>query len=211
LNKRTPEPSARRSTAAVKVLSAATWPAAGLLVLLHARGDALTGPRAFALVWTWLVALGCLGCPAFALRLLGRRLSPPAARQIGFLFTGAALLVTALIAAGQLNPPTAILYAILILPMAIAIQALNGGEVLDRERRAYERGRQDALAGQLRERTAVAAALRQFTDAELAALEREHEALGMIVEARRRDLATAPSTNGHALHALPDPRGTGRA
>jgi hypothetical protein len=42
-------------------------------------------------------------------------------------------------------------------------------------------------------------------------VKREHDALGEIVEARRRDENGPGADGGSALRALPDPRGTGRA
>ncbi len=198
----------RTRAALAAAASLATWPAAALLLLLYAHGVGITSPGAFAAVWTWLVALGCLGAPVYGLRVAGRRLTAHNARHVGLLFTGAALIATALIATGQLRPRTAVVYAGLILPMAIAVQALNGAEVLRREQRAYERGRRDTLAGQLGERAALAETLRRFDDATIEDLEREHEALGLIVEAKRHGRSHTPG-NG-SLHALPDPRGRQR-
>ncbi|HZP55016.1 hypothetical protein [Actinocrinis sp.] len=196
------EPSRARAVL-ISAGSLATWPASALLILLHARGAVIASPRAFAVAWTWLVALGCLGCPVYGLRLFGNRLSPSVARHVGILFAGVAVILTGLIATGQLHPRTTIIYASLILPMAIAIQAFNAAEVLCREQRAYEAGRRDALADALRERTAVAEVLRRLDDATLEDLEREHEALGMIVDAARRD-ARRPGSRPD-LRALPRP------
>ncbi len=193
-------PCARARIAAAASL--ATWPAAALLLLLYSHRAGITSPRAFAVAWTWLVALGCLGAPVYGLRAAGRRLSATGARHIGLLFTGVTLATTALFATGQLHPRIGVLYASLILPMAIAVAALNGAEVLRREQHAYERGRRDALAGQLEGRAALAETLLRFDDATLEELEREHEALRLIVEAKRRGRA---HTGAGDLHAVPEP------
>lgn len=187
---------ARRLTA--RICSAATWPVCGLLILLHVRYGVLPSARVFAVVWTWLVALGCVGCPVYGLRLLGDRLTTACARHVGLVFTGVSLLVTALLATGQLHPRTPIVYAALILPMAIAIQGLNGAETLDRAESAYQRGRRDALRDTLQDRRALAAALTELGDTELDQLVREHEVLGRIIDARAGDERTRRTARGSA-------------
>lgn len=197
--------SASRTPRLGPALGAGTWPLSGLLVLFHVRNDLLHDPRQFAVAWTWLVAVGCLGVPVYGLRVLGDRLTAAACRTVGMCATGASLLITALVVTGQLAPRTPILYASLILPMAIAIQGLNGAEALARRQRAYERGRHDAYAEILQDRRALAQALAEMNDSELEDLRRQHKMLGNVISARETDDERNARARRGELHALPSP------
>ena len=123
-------------------LAAACWPASLTVWLLHISHTALTGQRTLALVFTWLIATGCLGVPVAGLRLLGPRLTASVCRSISAFCFGASVLLTIVYADGQLHPTVASLYATLIMPMAVGIQAFNANRALDNECDAYEDGHQ---------------------------------------------------------------------
>lgn len=129
-------------------LAAACWPASLTVWLLHVSHTALTDQRTLALAFTWLIATGCIGVPVAGLRLLGRHLTAGTCRAISMFCFGASALLTVLYADGQLHPTVASLYATLIMPMAVGIQAFNANRVLEREQQAYTQGRD---AGQILE------------------------------------------------------------
>jgi hypothetical protein len=108
--------------------------------LLHISHTAFTGQRALALVFTWLIATGCLGVPVAGLRLLGPWLTAGMCRSIAMFCFGATILLTIVYADNLIKPTTASLYATLIMPMAVGIQAFNANRALEREIDAYEDG-----------------------------------------------------------------------
>lgn len=134
--------SARRKTLTRTgyALAAACWPASLTVWLLHISHTAFTGQRTLALVFTWLIATGCLGVPVAGLRVLGPRLTASMCRSISAFCFGACVLLTIVYADGQLHPTVASLYATLIMPMAVGIQAFNANRALDNECDAYEDG-----------------------------------------------------------------------
>jgi len=96
--------------------------------MLHVTNHVFVTSRSFDETACWLVAIGCLGCPAFALRVLGRWTTPRICMGIGLLFAGASLLLTVLDVARQIDPGPSNRLIGLVLLLAIAIQSLNGAE-----------------------------------------------------------------------------------
>ena len=68
-----PERLVERSPRATWFTGLAFWGAASVALALHAYHLALPDPVRFSMVDSWLIGLGCLGCPVLALRTLGRR------------------------------------------------------------------------------------------------------------------------------------------
>ncbi len=109
-------------------LSAATWPAAlGVLLARAARAPGLT-EHSTSLIALWLVALGAVGCPVYALRLIGPRLTVRLCLLLSSAGAAVAVLLTALFASGAFAPSTPIQLLGLIVPMAVAVQSFNAAE-----------------------------------------------------------------------------------
>jgi len=120
---------------AANLLTAACWPAAFAVFMLHVTGHVFTTARSFDETACWLVAIGCLGCPAFALRVLGRWTTARVCLGIGLAAAGASLLLTALDVGHQIDPGPSNRLIGLVLLLAIAIQSLNGAEQMARQAR----------------------------------------------------------------------------
>lgn len=114
------------------------WPAAFIVFMLHVSKTAFTTSRAFDQTACWLIAAGCCGCPAFALRALGRLTTPRTCITVAALAFGAALLFTGFDMVGYIGPTPSNRLIALVLMLAIAIQAINAADL------TYARGRQEA-------------------------------------------------------------------
>lgn len=105
---------------------------------MHLTTQAFATARAFDETACWLIAIGCCGCPAFALRALGRWATPRGCLLVAAVSFGAALLFTGFDAAQYINPTPSNRLISLVLMLAIAVQAVNAADLI------YARGRQEA-------------------------------------------------------------------
>lgn len=122
----------------INLLTLACWPVAGFVFALHVTNTEFVSARSFDEIACWLVAIGCCGCPAFALRALGRLMTPRACLLVSALAFGAALLFASFDATGYIHPTPSNRLIALVLMLAIAIQSLNGADL------TYARERQEA-------------------------------------------------------------------
>jgi hypothetical protein len=140
----------------VKFLTLACWPAAFTVLMLHVSNTAFTTSRMFDQTACWLIAAGCCGCPAFALRALGRWTTPRTCAIVAALALGAATLFTGFDTVNYIRPTASNRLITLVLLLAIAIQSLNAADL------TYTRNRQEArhaaAIGSLNERWAMAVA-----------------------------------------------------
>lgn len=187
-----------RSPRATWSTGIALWGASAIALALHANHLALPDPVRFSMLDSWLIGLGCLGCPVLALRSLGRHLTLAACVFIGGIMFTCALLLTALILTGQMHPTPIDASFGLILPEALGIHAVNAADVelraMRREQAAYRAGRIDALADTLDERYAALAGLEHLGQMDLPAL----EAIADIVAAH----IAAHDTEPRSLHLV---------
>jgi hypothetical protein len=190
-----------RSPRATWSTGAALWGAGALALALHANHVALPDPVRFSMLDSWLIGLGCLGCPVLALRALGRRLTPTACLFIGGIMFAFAVMLTALILAGEMHPAPLDATFGLILPEALGIHAVNAADVelraARREQAAYQRGRIDVLTETLEQRYAAAAGLERLEQIDLPHL----RALADIVAAH----IAARESEPRALHLVSQP------
>jgi hypothetical protein len=123
---------------AINRFTLACWPSAFIVFMLHVSNTAFTTSRAFDQTACWLIAAGCCGCPAFALRALGRLTTPRTCITVAAFAFGAALLFTGLDMVGYIGPTPSNRLIALVLMLAIAIQSINAADL------TYARGRQEA-------------------------------------------------------------------
>lgn len=127
--------------------------AIGALVLY--THSALIGIMGFTLLECWLIGTGCLGVPLLVTRLLGNRLTATACKLIGAASATAALMLTGLIAFGQLQVAPITAAFTVIMPEALAIHMLNGFDTLTRIEKAVAAARAEERA--IRDRDVKAA------------------------------------------------------
>jgi hypothetical protein len=127
--------------------------AVGALVLY--THSTLLGIMGFTLLECWLIGTGCLGVPLLVTRLLGNRLTANACKLIGAASATAALLLTGLIAFGQLQVAPITAAFIVIMPEALAIHMINGLDTLTRIKQAVTAARAEERA--IRDRDVKAA------------------------------------------------------
>jgi hypothetical protein len=179
----------------------ALWGASALALALHAHHVAFPDPVRFSMLDSWLIGLGCLGCPVLALRALGKWLTPTTCLFIGAIMFALALLLTALTLTGEMHPAPLDATFGLILPEALGIHAVNAADVelraSRREQAAYREGRIDALTDTLDERYAALAGLDRLGHMELPAL----EAIADIVAAH----IAAHGAEPRSLHLVAQP------
>jgi len=122
------------------------WIGAILVLALHANGIEIRGDRGFLFTDSWLIGLGCVGVPVLVLNLLGRHLNPRILELIAAAcFTGG-IVVTGFMATGQSHMDPWTTCFLLILFLAMGIQALNGAYGLDRRQQAIEKVRAEEAA-----------------------------------------------------------------
>lgn len=123
-------PNARPKTQVSTLLSGLAWLGAGAVWPAHISG-LLPSSRGALLAFLWLLAAGCLGAPAGALRLLGPRLTTSACTGIAAFFAALSTLLTYLYASGSLRPSQATMTASVLATMVPAIHAYNIGRWLE--------------------------------------------------------------------------------
>jgi hypothetical protein len=136
------------------LLSVLTWPGAAVVFLMHvARAPGFGDEHRVTWIAIWLVALGCLGCPAYALRAFADRLTIRLCLMLAAGFGSVSGLLTILFACGDVTVTVANQCLALVIPMAFAIQCFNAAESkasLDRavrlERAAHARRIEDVAA-----------------------------------------------------------------
>lgn len=143
----TPDARPNATTRAARILAAACWPAAFAVWPLHVTHAALGGNTSSAVALTLLLAAGSAGAPAHGLRALGPRMTSATCRAIAQFCFGICALLSLLYTDDQLHPTTTSLYASLLIPLAVGVQALNAHQVFEREHRAYDAG-YDAAHGE---------------------------------------------------------------
>lgn len=167
------------------------WAAAGTVFALHASGTAFPDSTRFAMLDSWLIGLGCLGCPLMALRDLERRINLQVFGAVTVFCVALATLLTALILGGALRGDTVDDIFALILPLAPAIQALNAtdGEVHARRREAaaHQAGREDAVAAQVDQARAALAGLSHLEEMSVGDLYMLAEVVSGLIEKKRCD------------------------
>lgn len=187
-----PERLIERSPRATWGAGLTLWGIGALLFALHAYHLALPDPVRFSMLDSWVIGLGCLGCPVLALRALGRHLTPNACLFIGGVCLAIAALLTGLTLVGEMHPKPMNATFGLILPLALGIHAVNAADVemraARRERAAYQSGRIDAVAGLVEQRYAAVAGLERLDAMDLAGL----KTLADIVAAHIAARATEP-------------------
>jgi hypothetical protein len=119
-----------RQRATINTIALATWPGGTLVLALHVAHLAFTNDQVFSVTAIWLLGIGCCGCPAFALRVLGHWTTPRVCAYIAAAFGGSALMLTLLAAIGYIHPAPADLIIGLIILLAFAIQAFNAADAL---------------------------------------------------------------------------------
>ena len=118
-------------------LLALTWPASITVFLLHvAQVRPFAADRATALTVTWLLFLGCLGCPVYALHLAAGRLTIRACLLLATASGAVAGLLTLLFLLRDLTATPLNEGFSLALPMAFAVQAYNAAASRARSARA---------------------------------------------------------------------------
>ena len=176
----------------------ALWGASALALALHAYNIAFPDPTRFSMLDSWLIGLGCLGCPILAMRAAGRRLTTTACFFVSGVTFALAALLTGLTLVGEMHPKPLDATFGLILPLALAIHAFNAADVelcaQRRERAAYESGRIDALTDTLELRYAALAGVDRLDEMDLPAL----KTLADIVAAH----ITARSSEQRGLHLV---------
>ncbi|MBS2962630.1 hypothetical protein KGA66_06195 [Actinocrinis puniceicyclus] len=125
----------------IKWMTYAAWPAAFLIFMLHVASVAFVSARVFDETEFWIVAVGCCGSPAVALRVLGRSLTPRACLLISALASGAAALFAALDLSAYISPTPSNRLIALALLLAMAVQALNAAETVSNGARLRSRHR----------------------------------------------------------------------
>lgn len=157
------------------IVGAAFWVGGILALILHAVGVALCDATTFAILDTWLIGLGCLGCPILAIRTLRRRLTPYVYMLIGAVAAACALLLTILTEIGEMHPDTLDVTFALMLLLAGGIHAVNAADTELHGARAhdegYQAGRIDALTETLDQRYAALAGIEWIEDLSLGELE----------------------------------------
>lgn len=108
------------------------WISAVAVLILRANHIGPRNPAAFVLAETWLVGGGSIGVPVLILNFLGPRLSIRTLELIGAACFAAAAIVTVFVATGQSRMDTWTSAFILIMPLAMGIQAVNGAYGLDK-------------------------------------------------------------------------------
>lgn len=144
----------------------ALWAASCAVLAAHCSGLALTDPVRFAMLDSWLIGLGCLGCPLLALRAMGRWLTPSSCWLIAAFCFAIALLLTVLTVTGAVHFHTLDATFAVILPEAAAIQAVNAADAERRGARragsAYRAGREDVLTEEVDVRCRALAGLERL-------------------------------------------------
>ncbi len=167
--------------------SAAVWPA-------HISG-LLPSNRGALLTFLWLLAAGCLGAPAGALRLLGPRLTITACTGIAAFFTALSALLTYLYASGSLHPSQATMTASVLATMVPAIHAYNIGRWIECREAARQAGVREGREMEARHSEQRDRAARDLLDgktpAELRAMVGVIEAVLTGIEERDRDHGAA--------------------
>lgn len=206
----------------------ALWGAGALVLALHAYHLALPDPVRFSILDSWLIGLGCVGCPVLVLRAPGRRLTPTAFLFIGGIMFAFAVLLTALTLTGEMHPNPLDATFGLILPEALGIQAVNAADVelraQRREAATYRSGRIDALTDTLEQRYAVVAgldrlgkmdlprlrALADIVAAHIDALEDEPRGLHLVAQAGdERGVREMPARHCASPHGYGAPQQRG--
>jgi hypothetical protein len=146
-----------------RTIGLALWAAALAVFAVHTTGIGIADPTHFSMLDSWLIGLGCIGCPIMVLRDLAARINLQVFEVVAVFCTALAMLLTALILGGALHYNTLDATFALILPLAAAIQATNAydGEVhaRRREQRARRRARLEILAEQYAQSHAALAGL----------------------------------------------------
>lgn len=139
------------------------WAGAGAAYAIHATRTGLPDPTRFAMLESWLIGLGCIGCPLLPLRALARRVRLQAFQAVALVFAALTILLTGLILGGALHYNTLDATFAVILPLAVAIQAVNAADAEThaqrREQASYRAAREDATAAQIDVRYAALANL----------------------------------------------------
>lgn len=188
------------------VIGLGLWAAAGIVFGVHASGAALPDPTRFAMLDSWLIGLGCLGCPLLPLRALARRYNLQAFILVAVFCAALAIMQTALILSGLLHYNTLDATFALILPLAAAIQPFNAADAelhaRSREAVAYRLGRQDGTAGLIDLHHAALAGMDRLEGMSPAELDAH-------IEIAQRILAAKLSTHA-PLRLVAQPRGIPR-
>ena len=182
------------------------WGMAAIALTLRGTDNAFPDPTRFALLETWLFGVGSVGCPMLPLRALGQHLTPYICVLMAAVLASAAVVLTVLMASGQMHPrPSTGTFVVLGLVTA-AIQALNAADAEKRTRRREERarrqGRLEVLAEMYEQRSSALAALDQLPALSPRELEQLRDKIdAMLASPRPAKCAT------RLLHAVPETRG----
>jgi hypothetical protein len=123
----------------------ALWIAAVATLVLYTHGAPLS-IMSFTLIECWLIGTGCLGVPILAARLFGCTLTPGRCLTAAIALAAVAIMLTALIGAGQLQAAPITAAFGLIIPEALAIHMANAADSLTRQRAAVAAARQEERA-----------------------------------------------------------------
>lgn len=188
------------------------WAAAGAVFAVHATGVGLPDPTRFAMLDSWLIGLGCVGCPLMAVRDLGRRINLQVFAMISVFCVALAILLTALILGGSLRDNTLDDTFALILALAGAIQLFNAydGELHARRREvaARQAGREAALSVEVDARYRALSGLERLGQKSVDELVELAGIIDGIIQARRSDyrplhLVATPGSRSQALRQSP--------
>ena len=184
---------AKRNARRISLMTIGFWVIAIAILILRATSAhvGVNDSLYFATAEMWLIGAGCVGAPVFALRVLGRHLSPACCMHISMLLAGGAIAYTALLPAIHPAPLTAML--VLLPLLAGAIQCANASDALGREQAAEARGIAGAREAFAIERAALEDQITELRATEAARIE---QIAGLTAQ-----LATARTESESAFEA----------
>jgi hypothetical protein len=160
----------------------ALWIAAVATLVLYTHGAPL-GILGFTLIECWLIGTGCLGVPILAARLFGCTLTPGRCLTAAIALAALAIMLTALIAGGQIHAAPITAAFGLIIPEALAIHMANAYDSLTRQEAAVTAARREERADYARDvRAAFTAGIRAAHKTMTAQDEQIDELLGSDTE-----------------------------
>lgn len=135
-----------RHPTAAKAGSLTCWLAAVGILAAYANGHGFSGVTGFMLTESWLIGVGCIGAPVYMLEYLGRHMTIRALELIAATCFTVAIIVSVFLGTGQAHIAPWTACFLLILFLALGIQAANGAYSLYRRRQIEQEARAEERA-----------------------------------------------------------------